>query len=126
MSEATANDLVYQSHVFICQNKRPDGHPRGCCEDKGATKLRNYMKARAKEMGFGLDQLRVNTAGCLERCELGPTMVIYPEAVWYHFRTTEDIEEILETHLKQGKRVERLQLAVDDTEPPIPNEPSTA
>ncbi|MYI89963.1 MAG: 2Fe-2S iron-sulfur cluster binding domain-containing protein [Gammaproteobacteria bacterium] len=66
------------------------------------------MKKRAKEMG--LDDIRVNNAGCLERCELGPAMVVYPEGIWYHYENTEDIDEILEKHIVQGNPVERLLL----------------
>ena len=106
----------YEAHVFCCTNERPAGHPRGCCKAKGSEKLRDYMKARAKE--FGLSRVRVNTSGCLDRCELGPTMVIYPEGVWYHVETREDVDEILQTHLIGGGRVERLMLKPDDKVPP--------
>ena len=98
----------YAAHVFVCCNRRPDGHKRGSCAAKGSERLRDYMKARVKELG--LDDVRINTAGCLDRCELGPTMVIYPEGVWYSYRTTEDIEEILSTHIQGGRRVERLMM----------------
>ena len=106
----------YRAHVFCCTNERPDGHPRGCCKDKDAEALRNYMKARAKALG--LEGVRINIAGCLDRCELGPTMVIYPEGVWYHYRSTEDLDEILQTHVIEGGRVTRLQLQPDDETPP--------
>jgi (2Fe-2S) ferredoxin len=66
------------------------------------------MKARAKELG--LKDVRINTSGCLDRCELGPSMVIYPEGVWYTVRTREDVDEILQTHLIGGDRVERLMM----------------
>ena len=105
----------YQTHVFCCVNERPEGHPRGCCKGKGSEKLRNYLKARAKELG--LNDMRINQSGCLDRCELGPTMVIYPEGVWYSYRTTEDAEEILQRHLIKGERVERLMLQPDDKLP---------
>ena len=105
----------YRCHVFCCTNERPAGHPRGCCKEKGAEKLRNYMKARAKE--FGLDGVRINIAGCLDRCELGPTMVIYPEGVWYSYRTQEDVDEILRTHVVKGGRVGRLLLRPEDDPP---------
>ncbi len=105
----------YEAHVFCCTNERPAGHPRGCCKAKGSEKLRDYMKARAKE--FGLSRVRVNTSGCLDRCELGPTVVIYPEGVWYHVETREDVDEILQTHLIGGGRVERLMLKPDDKVP---------
>jgi (2Fe-2S) ferredoxin len=107
--------LFYSCHVFCCTNVRPAGHPRGCCAGKGAEKLRNYMKARAKELG--LEGVRINAAGCLDRCELGPTMVIYPEGVWYHYQTTEDLDEILETHVVKGGRVERLMLMPEQRPP---------
>jgi len=101
-------DLYYETHVFCCTNTRPPGHPRGCCSEKDAVRLRNYMKARAKELGLG--KVRINAAGCLDRCELGPTMVVYPEGVWYSCRTLEDVDEVLETHVVQGGRVPRLML----------------
>lgn len=109
--------LFFRCHVFVCTNERPAGHPRGCCKHKGAEKLRDYMKARAKELG--LKGVRVNTAGCLDRCELGPTMVIYPEGVWYSPKTTADIDRILESHLRDGGRVEELMLRPGD-DPPKP------
>ncbi len=106
----------YRLHVFCCVNRRPDGHPRGCCAAKGAVRLRNYLKARAKELG--LDDVRINAAGCLDRCALGPTLVVYPEGVWYGYETVEDLEEILQRHLIAGERVERLMLAPDAEAPP--------
>lgn len=102
----------YQRHVFCCINERPAGHPRGCCMDKDAVRLRNYMKARVKEMG--LAGVRINAAGCLDRCELGPTMVIYPEGVWYSCRTPEDVDEVVRVHLVEGGRVARLMLYPED------------
>jgi (2Fe-2S) ferredoxin len=108
--------LFFRSHVFCCLNERPPGHERGCCKDKGAVRLRNYLKARVKELG--LDGVRINQSGCLDRCELGPTMVIYPEGVWYHYSTIEDAEEILQTHILKGGRVKRLMLHPEDETPP--------
>lgn len=105
----------YEAHVFCCVNERPDGHPRGCCKKRGAEALRNYMKARAKELG--LANVRINQSGCLDRCELGPTMVIYPEGVWYTYHSIADAEEILQTHLVQGGRVRRLMLQPTDKLP---------
>lgn len=102
----------YTHHVFCCINERPPGHPRGCCKEKDAVRLRNYMKARAKELG--LKGVRINAAGCLDRCELGPTMVIYPEGVWYRCRAPADVDEVLQTHLVRGGRVAHLMLLPDD------------
>jgi (2Fe-2S) ferredoxin len=101
----------FRHHVFCCTNERPAGHKRGCCKGRGSEKLRNYMKARAKELG--LADVRINNAGCLDRCELGPSMVIYPEGVWYSVHTTEDIDEILQKHLVEGGRVERLMMPAE-------------
>jgi len=106
--------MYYQNHIFCCTNARPEGHKKGCCASKEALKLRNYMKVKAKELG--IKETRINSAGCLDRCELGPVLVVYPEGIWYHFKTTNDIDEILEMHLKKGKIVERLKLSVDQTD----------
>jgi (2Fe-2S) ferredoxin len=114
-TDAKDPPLFFARHVFCCTNTRPPGHRRGCCSEKGSEKLRNYMKARVKELG--LEGTRVNAAGCLDRCELGPTMVIYPEGVWYTYRSTADVDEIIETHLKSGGRVERLMLQPEQTKP---------
>ena len=94
----------YDAHVFVCCNRRPDGHPRGSCAARGSEKLRDYMKVRAKEMG--LKRVRVNMAGCLDRCELGPCVVIYPEGVWYKVETNADVDLILERHVRDGGRAE--------------------
>jgi len=102
----------YRAHVFCCTNERPAKHPRGSCAAKGSVGLRDYMKARAKELG--LKDVRINSAGCLDRCELGPTMVIYPEGVWYRYQNVEDVDEILRTHLVEGGRVARLMLRPED------------
>lgn len=105
----------YEAHVFCCTNRRPAGHPRGCCAEKGGEALRDHMKNRAKDLG--LKNVRINSAGCLERCELGPTLVIYPEGVWYSVPTKADIDEVLEKHLLKGQRVERLMLQTKDKLP---------
>ncbi len=113
--------LFYDRHVFVCTNVRPEGHPRGCCKAKGSEQLRDYMKARAKELG--IQKMRVNSAGCLDRCELGPTMVIYPEGVWYAPKTNADIDEILQRHLIEGGRVGRLMLRPGDDPPKAKGKP---
>ncbi len=112
--------MHYRRHIFCCVNERESNHPRGCCSVRGSIELRAYMKQRAKEMG--LDDIRVNNAGCLERCELGPAMVVYPEGIWYHYENTEDIDEILEKHIVEGNPVERL-LLKDGQKFPDPSPP---
>jgi len=111
-SNETDPPLFYDRHVFFCVNERPEGHPRGCCKAKEAEKLRNYMKTKAKDEG--LERVRINSAGCLDRCELGPTMVIYPEGVWYRCESMADADRILEEHVKKGVRVKDLMLMPDD------------
>ncbi len=102
----------FACHVFSCTNVRPEGHPRGSCARKGSVALRDYMKDKAKKMG--LKGIRINAAGCLDRCELGPTLVIYPDGIWYRFASESDVDEILETHIKNKGRVERLLLKPED------------
>ncbi len=101
----------YDLHVFCCVNRRAEDHPRGCCELGGASKLRGHLKARVKMLG--LKNIRINSSQCLDRCELGPVMVIYPEGVWYTYHCIEDVEEILERHIVKGEHVSRLLLQVD-------------
>ncbi|MSP20931.1 MAG: (2Fe-2S) ferredoxin domain-containing protein [Alphaproteobacteria bacterium] len=90
----------------MCTNQRPPDNPRGSCAQKGSVRLRNYMNDRAKKMG--LKDVRINASGCLDRCEYGPSVVIYPEGVWYTARTEADVDEILERHLVRGEIVTRL------------------
>ncbi len=117
MSPSADPSPYYRLHLFICTNQRPEGHARGSCARQGSEGLRDYLKARAKELGLG--DVRVNAAGCLDRCELGPVLVIYPDGVWYKLSTHEDAEEILTTHLRQGGRVERLLLRPEDGPRPL-------
>lgn len=98
----------FDAHLFVCCNRRPDGHKRGSCAASGSEKLREYMKVRAKEMG--LPRVRVNLAGCLDRCELGPCLVIYPEGVWYKIESNADVDRILEKHVRDGQLVPELLL----------------
>jgi len=98
----------FDVHIFVCCNRRPDGHPRGSCATRGSEALRDYMKARVKEAK--IPHARVNMAGCLDRCEEGPTIVVYPEGVWYRYASEADIDEIVDSHLVNGRVVERLRI----------------
>lgn len=99
----------YRHHVFICTNQRTDG--REYCEQHGSAALRSYAKARIKALGLsGPGGVRINTAGCMDRCSRGPVMAIYPEATWYTFVDEEDIDEIIQRHIQGGEIVERLLL----------------
>lgn len=97
----------YQHHVFFCTNQREADEP--CCACLGAKEARDYVKKRCKSLGIhNPGQVRINTAGCLNRCDLGPVIVVYPEAIWYTYVDNEDLDEIIESHLIGGKPVERL------------------
>ena len=102
--------LFFEFHVFACTNRRPDGHARGSCAAGGAEKLRDYMKARAKELG--LRHVRINSAGCLDRCERGPCIVIYPEGVWYRVATTGDVDRMLAEHVVGHGRARDLMMDI--------------
>jgi len=99
----------YEHHVFLCCNQRKNGE--ACCNDHGAHDLRDYAKGKVKTLGMaGQGKIRINQAGCLDRCELGPVMVVYPGEVWYTYVDKSDIDEIVEEHLKNGKVVDRLRI----------------
>ncbi len=99
----------FQRHVFFCTNQRAAGE--SCCNNLSASELRSYAKDRIKTLGNSLPgATRINSAGCLDRCELGPVLVIYPEAVWYTYVDKEDIDEIIDQHLVRGRVVERLKV----------------
>ena len=99
----------FQHHVFFCINERNDG--RACCADRNAQALQEYAKKRLKTLDMnGPGKIRVNKAGCLDRCEEGPVLVVYPEGIWYTYIDEEDIDEIVDSHLIAGKPVERLKI----------------
>ena len=99
----------YERHVFFCCNQREDGAQ--CCNNRGAKKMREYAKDRVKALKLsGEGKVRINTAGCLDRCEKGPVLVIYPEAVWYTYIDQDDVDEIISEHLQNGRVVERLRI----------------
>ena len=109
----------YERHVFVCENRRPDDDPRGCCAAKGAAEIRGRLKVLAKNAGLR-GRVRINGSGCLDQCEHGCTVVVYPEQVWYGGVRPEDVTEIVEEHLLGGRPVERLLIKEKDKdkEPP--------
>lgn len=99
----------YRYHVFFCTNMRKDGSD--CCQNFDAQAMRDYAKQRIKGLGLaGKGGVRINTAGCLDRCSEGPVIVVYPEATWYTYVDRDDIDEIIEEHLIGGRAVQRLQI----------------
>lgn len=106
----TADDSFYAHHVFFCLNQRQPGE-RTCCACKNAQQAQEHAKKRIKELGLaGQGKVRINKAGCLERCEEGPVIVIYPQATWYTYVDEEDIDEIIDSHIINGKIVDRLKI----------------
>ena len=105
MSEKSTS--YYQRHIFFCLNERKNGE--GCCALQGAQAAFDHCKARVKDLGLaGPGKVRVNKAGCLDRCAGGPVAVVYPEGTWYSFVDSSDIDEIVESHLQNGQVVARL------------------
>jgi (2Fe-2S) ferredoxin len=99
----------YERHVFFCLNRRDDG--RACCASHDAERLQAYAKDRVKKLGLdGKGKVRVNKAGCLDRCDEGPCVVVYPEGVWYTYVDEHDLDEIVDSHLVRGEVVERLKI----------------
>ena len=102
--------MQFERHVFVCTNVREPGSARPSCTTDGKGELHAALKDAARSAGLGA-RVRINKAGCLDQCEHGPTVVVYPEAVWYGFVTLGDVGEIVTEHLVGGRPVERLRLA---------------
>ena len=97
----------FTHHIFICTNQRPDGHARGCCDCDGTSALRSAFKDEVKRRKLG-PTVRANSAGCLDQCELGPVVVIYPQQIWYGGVTVEDVGRILDETIIGGRIIEDL------------------
>lgn len=101
----------YRHHVFFCLNQRDADAERPSCGACDAQMMQKHAKKRVKELGLaGPGKVRINQAGCLDRCEEGPVLVVYPEGTWYTYVDKEDIDEIVESHLRDGRPVERLMI----------------
>jgi (2Fe-2S) ferredoxin len=112
MESGGINQLAsFKHHVFVCQNVRPEGAPRPSCTSDGKGELLPALQQSVKEAGFPAGTVRINKAGCMDQCEHGPTVVVYPDAVWYGHVKPEDAAEIVREHLVAGRPVERLRLA---------------
>lgn len=98
----------FDHHIFICLNTREPGHPRGSCNSDGKGELLKLFKEAVKK--YGIDgKVRANKAGCLDQCEHGPNVVIYPDAIWYGGVKPEDVDEIVKS-ISEGRTVKRLEL----------------
>ncbi len=106
-NSSNSAETYYERHIFFCLNERKNGE--ACCARQQAQEGFDRCKSQVKMANLaGPGQVRVNKAGCLDRCAAGPVAVVYPEAVWYTYVDNDDIDEIVESHLKNGKVVERL------------------
>lgn len=108
----------FERHVFICTNRRPDGHPKGCCATKGAEAVRERFRDALQARGMK-GRMRANAAGCLDTCAFGVVVVVYPEGVWYRGVNVEDVEAIIDEHLIGGKPVERLLMPLKNQAPAL-------
>ncbi len=97
----------FEKHIFICENRREPDNPRGCCAEKGSSEIRHLFKSRLKELGLN-SKVRANSAGCLDACSFGPSVVIYPGQIWYGGVKPADVEEIIQSHIIKNVPVERL------------------
>lgn len=100
----------FTHHIFVCCNRREPGHSRGCCDSDGSEVLRSALKAELKRRGV-TPHVRANRAGCLDQCELGPTVVIYPQAIWYGKVTLQDVPRIVEETIERGVVLDDLVIA---------------
>ncbi len=100
----------YDKHVFFCTNQRTDGS--ACCNDHGAQKARDYVKNKVKELDSSnlQNNIRIISAGCMDGCDEGPVIVVYPEGTWYTYVDESDLDEIIAEHLQHGRIVERLKI----------------
>jgi len=99
----------YQRHAFICTNQTEDGS--ACCGDHNAMAMVKYAKERLKALGvFGPGKVRLNKSGCMGRCATGPVLVVYPDETWYTYVDKEDVEDIIQEHLLNGREVPRLKI----------------
>lgn len=104
---SNTSPTYFKRHIFFCLNERANGE--ACCAQHNAQAAFDHCKQRIKSLGLaGPGQVRVNKAGCLDRCSAGPVAVVYPEGTWYTYVDPSDIDEIIDRHLRDGQVVERL------------------
>ncbi|MBX2975644.1 MAG: (2Fe-2S) ferredoxin domain-containing protein [Ignavibacteriaceae bacterium] len=95
----------FDKHIFICENKRESEHPRGCCHSKGGSKIKEKFKSKLKQLGLS-DKVRANTSGCLDACEYGPVVLIYPRQTWYTIDSDDCIDKIIDNDILNDNVVE--------------------
>jgi len=106
--------MSYEKHIFICINERPPENPKDCCGSEGTSVRMAFVRELAKR---GLkNTVRANKSGCLDACSLGPTVVVYPDGIWYTGVTPEDVPEIVKTSIVNDRIVDRLHMSAADWE----------
>lgn len=98
---------VWKHHVFVCTNKRPPGHPKGSCADRGCAEVLAALSDAVDQREL-FETVKVNATNCLGPCRSGPTLVVYPENIWYAGVKVTDVPEIVQSHLVEGRPVARL------------------
>lgn len=100
---------VFLKHIFICTHQRKDSEGRSCCADKNGVAIKDMFKKEVKERGLK-GKVRANASGCLDHCAEGPSVVVYPEGIWYTVNNREDVLEIMEEHINHDRPVKRLMM----------------
>ncbi len=96
-------------HILVCTNQRPPGHPRGSCGETGANAVLEKLGMGIEQKGL-FEKAILSTSSCLGPCSMGPMVIVYPDGVWYNKVTPADVDEILDQHIAQGKKVDRLEM----------------
>jgi (2Fe-2S) ferredoxin len=101
--------MIYQKHLFICTNQRPEGAGKPSCGEAHGLELISEFKKLIKEKGLSVE-IRTQKTGCLDLCDHGPVLVVYPEGLFYQHVQLSDVAEIVDEHLVANRVVERLVL----------------
>ncbi len=108
---------AFTHHIFICGNQRACDHPRGCCDPQATGELREAFKQEIKSRKLG-PLVRANAAGCLEQCEFGPVVAIYPHGIFYGHVKPDDVSRIFDETIQHGKILEDLLIQEDELNNP--------
>lgn len=98
--------MKFEKHIFICTNQRAAGEKKSCGEACGLELIKEFKK-QMKDQNLN-SRMRAQKSGCLDACEYGPTVVVYPEGIYYGAVTPKDVNEIVQEHLLNNRPVERL------------------
>ncbi len=101
-----------EKHVFVCTQNRPQGHPRGSCASSGCAEVMNEFINEIQAQNL-FEKIALTNTGCMGPCMMGPSVLVYPEAVMYGKVTKEDVKTIIQQHLLAGKPVEELQVPAE-------------